>query len=292
MKRLRVPVAALAVGWGVVAAPRVAAEADENLVRVDLATPTDGTTPPAGLELSGDATFGPLGDGRREIAGRGIRLVAGEDVNGDGTHEGVVTAMVGNVGPGHGRWFRFRIRGLAQDGFTVDANDLFLEVEFFRDGGTDPLDSVKQEIYPLVERDRAALADAGTNKNLGCATWRSFDMVFRTPFPEVDTLRLGVGFGHGRADGPRAEFQVSEIDLRPIPVPAGYVAPEAPAAGRPKADAAGMVPLGGRWYFDPRGGDRTPPAEFTAANAGQLFYLSDRLECPFADSMSAWLRKG
>ena len=117
-------------------------------------------------------------------------------------------------------------------------------------------------------------------------------MVFRTPFPEVDTMKLTVGFGHGKADGPRAEFWVSELELQPIPVPEEYVAPHTRIDGRPKADAADMVPLGGRWYYDPRGGDRWPPAEFTQANADRLFYLSDRLESPFVGNMSAWLRKG
>lgn len=283
---------------GVMMSPGLAAKdmdraiASSNLLSFDLTALTADTMQPAGLQLSGDVVLGPLGEGGREIAGRGIRLVVGEDVNGDGRREGAATTVVGHVNPSLGRWFRFRIRGLAQDDFAVDADDLYLKVEFFRDGGKDPLDSVKQDLYPLVKRDREALVDPGTNKSLGRAAWRSFDMVFRTPFPEVDTMRLSVGFGHGKAAGPRAEFQVSELDLWPIPAPAEYVAPRASAAGRPKADAAQMVPLGGRWYYDPRGGDRAPPSEFTAANAGQLYYLSDRLENPFADNMSAWLRKG
>jgi len=263
-----------------------------NLVPLDLAASTERASPPAGLLLTGDATYGPLGDAGREVAGRGIRLVAGDDVDGNGRREGAAATTVANLGPAHGRWFRFRIRGLAQDDFAVGSDDLFLEAEFFRGGGRDPLDSIKQEIYPLVERDRLALRDGGTNERLGRGTWRSYDMVFRTPFPDVDTITLRVGFGHGEAAGPRADFHVSELDLRAIPVPPGYVAPHAPAAGRPKADAATMVPLGGRWYYDPRGGDRTPPAEFGHATADRLFYLSDRLECPFADNMTAWLRTG
>ena len=286
---------ALTLGW-MLAATAVADAGDgprsANLVTLDLGAAAAERAPPAGLALAGDAEFGTLGDGSSEVAGRGIRLVVGVDVNGDGRHEGSATTTVGSIGPAHGRWFRFRVRGLAQDDFVVDANDLYLKVDFLRDGGRDALDGVKQELYPLVVVERLALADPGTNKRLGRAVWRSYDMVFRTPFPDVDTLRLTVGFGHGRPNGPRGEFQVAELDLRPIPVPDGYEAPQPPPAGRPKADAAAMVPLGGRWYFDPRGGDRTPPAEFTAANADRLFYLSDRLECPFADNMSAWLRKG
>jgi hypothetical protein len=263
-----------------------------NLVSLDFTAAPTGNDLPAGLTLTGDVAVGTLGDGTQETPGRGIRLIAGGDPDGDGRHEGAVTRVVENLGPEHGRWFRFRIRGLAQDNFVVEGNDLYLDVEFLRDGGTNTLDHVKQELFPLVEQDRMALADPGTNKSLGRAAWRSYDMVFRTPFPEVDTMKLKVGFGHGKADGPRYEFWVSELDLRPIPVPAEYVAPKAPAGGRPAADAADMVPLGGRWYYDPRGGDRTPPPTFTHANAGRLYYRSDRLEMPFAGNMSAWLRKG
>ena len=37
---------------------------------------------------------------------------------------------------------------------------------------------------------------------------------------------------------------------------------------------------------------RTPPKEFDHTNADRLFYRTDRFEAPFADNMSAWLRKG
>ena len=68
--------------------------------------------------------------------------------------------------------------------------DLYLKVEFFRDQGKNPLDHVKKTVFALVELEREALADPGTNKNLGRAIWRSYDLEFKTPFPEVDTLTL------------------------------------------------------------------------------------------------------
>src|SRR5580692_717135 len=36
-----------------------------------------------------------------------------------------------------------------------------------------------------------------------------------------------------------------------------------------------MVHLGGRWYYDSRGGERTPPREFDHTNADRLYYKSD-----------------
>ena len=54
-------------------------------------------------------------------------------------------------------------------------------LEFFR-GEANSLDRIQKRIYAQVEQERVALADQGTNKSLGHATWRSFDLHFRTPF--------------------------------------------------------------------------------------------------------------
>lgn len=247
---------------------------------------------PEDFELQGDATFGVLGDPARENNGRGVRLLSGNDANKDGRHEGNVSTTIHNLRPSQGRWYRLRIHALAQDGFQVGEDDLYLEVEFFRDGGKNSLDHVKKSLYELVERDRKALADAGTNRNLGRATWRYFDLEFRTPFPEVDTLTVKAGFGHGKGTGLRSEFWINEIELSPIAVPADYTPPQGGKITLGKDALKLLAPLGGRWYFDPRGGDRNAPPEFNSANADRLYYLTDRLEAPFAGNMSAWLRKG
>jgi hypothetical protein len=82
------------------------------------------------------------------------------------------------------------------------------------------------------------------------------------------------------------------MQLVSIAVPAEYIPPKSPALGRDKSELSKLVPLGGRWYFDPRDGERAAPAEFNHTNGDRLLYLSDRLEAPFADNMSAWLRQG
>ena len=52
--------------------------------------------------------------------------------------------------------------------------------------------------------------------------------------------------------------------------------------------------LGGRWYYDPEPGLTERPAKLTVthANADRLFYRDSRLTNPFAENMTAWLRKG
>ena len=270
----------------------IATQADEKASAPSLPSNLIDTKLPDGVVLSGDVAAGELGDRQKEINGSGIRFITADDINKDGQHEGSVTTTVKNLRPEGGRWFRLRIQGMAQDGFQLENGDLYLKVEFFRDHGTNALDHIKQSIFGLVERDRKDMADAGTNKNLGHATWRYFDLQFRTPFPEVDTLKLSVGFSKGKAAGPLSEFWINDIALNPIPVPADYTPPPGQPAHLGKAPVAKMVPLGGRWYFDPRGGDGTPPTEFSEANADRLYYLTDCLETPFVGNMTSWLRKG
>ncbi|MDZ4852284.1 MAG: hypothetical protein SGI77_23600 [Pirellulaceae bacterium] len=53
-----------------------------------------------------------------------------------------------------------------------------------------------------------------------------------------------------------------------------------------------LTELGGRWYFDPRGGDKKPPSQFDYTNVDQLFYLGGRLSAPFSNNASAWLCQG
>jgi hypothetical protein len=242
--------------------------------------------------LTGDVVEGVLGDARLESNGGGFRLLSGEDRNGDGARAGTATCAVTGLKAETGRWYRVRVRGLAQDGFAVEKDDLFIRVAFFRDGGTNPLGSVTKSIYPQVERDRKSLADPGTNKSLGLATWRTYSVDVRTPFPEVDTLKVDVGFGSGAGKGTGSEFWVNEVEVTPIPDPADYAPPAKPAAGRDPAALASLVKLGGRWYYDARGGDKAPPKQFDHTNADRLLYLSDRLEIPFAGNTSAWLRRG
>lgn len=259
-----------------------------------LATSSDSKIP-ADFTLSGDVTFGVLGD-ERDKNGRGIRLQPAKDLDNDNQQAGSVTTTT-KITPDSSRWFRFRIRGLAQDNFRVEKDDLYLQVEFFRDNGTNSLDHIKKHVYALIEQDRKDLRDAGTNKSLGLATWRSFDLEFKPPFPEVDTVKLTAGFASGLPADTKSEFWISEFELTPIPVPADYQPPAGGKIALSKDKLDGLIPLGGRWYYDPRGANHDisgpdVPAKFDHTNSNRLLYLTDKFEAPFADNMTAWLKAG
>lgn len=252
---------------------------------------------PADFTLDGDAVYGEFPDRQSEKAGRGVRFLSSRNKNGDGVRRGSLSQTVKGISDKEGRWFRFRIRGLAQEGFHVQRDALFLKVEFFRDGGSNSLDHLQKSIYGQVAQERDDLRDQGTNPNLGSGIWRSYDLEFRTPFPEVDTVRLTVGFDHGAGRGERSEFRLGEFELTRIPDPAEFAARinakrDATRLESNRAEARSLVHLGGRWYYDPRHEDRTPPREFDHSNAQHLYYRTDRFEAPFADNMSAWLKKG
>jgi hypothetical protein len=253
--------------------------------------------------IEGDAVLGAFPDARSELAGRGVRFVSNVDGSSGRLRSGAVRQTVTNISPAGGRWFRFRIRGLAQDGFHVQRDDLFLKVAFFRDAGKNSLDSIKKTIYPQVEQQRDDFRDPQTNARLGTGTWQSYELVFRTPFPEVDTLELTAAFGHGIGRAKHAEFWINEFELVRIPDPDDYIArmKSKSEASKPEPKADALIPLGGRWFYDPRGsdakhanGDRQPaaPTRFDASNADRIYYRTDHFEAPFADNMQAWLRKG
>ena len=88
-----------------------------------------------------------------------MRFLSGRDKNGDGARRGSLSQSVSGITAKEGRWFRFRIRGLAQDGFHVQRDALFLKVEFFRDGGTNSLDHVQKSIYGQIAQERDDLRE-------------------------------------------------------------------------------------------------------------------------------------
>ncbi|MGL6074699.1 MAG: YHYH protein [Fimbriiglobus sp.] len=243
------------------------------------------------FSLRGDAVAGVLGDLKTEYNGYGIRLLSGVDQNKDGMRAGGFYATVTGLTDNPGRWYRLRVRAMAQENFSVKDANLTLEVGFFKDKGTNPLDGLRKSVFEQIELERKSLLDAGTNKNLGSATWRYYTLDFRTPFAEVDTLRVGMGFQDAQGGAERSELWVSDVEIAPIPDPADY---RAPAKATPMATPAlkSLVSLGGRWYYDPRSGSRELPVQFDHTNADRLIYLTDRLETPFSGNMSAWLRPG
>lgn len=287
----------LATGIGFIAAasafaqspstPRSVAEGPPIIVEAPLTLVTPAHGPAVTVE--GDAVAGPLGGARNEVTGNGVRLLSG--ANPKGGAAGSMSFTVTGLTPDQGRWYRLRVRALAQDDFQVARDDLYLRVDFFGEGGKQPLDHFKKSIYPQVMREREDFADPRTNKSLGNAIWRNYVLEFRTPFLEVDTLRLSAGFAHGQSKGNNSEFWISEVEFEPIPTPANYVAPKS-SVSKPPPALSSLIMLGGRWYYEPQGDSKVPPTRFDHTNADRLYYLSDRLETPFADNMSAWRRKG
>lgn len=245
----------------------------------------------ASAKLIGDAIFGTLGDPRIESNGMGIQLLGAVDHNKDQQSAGIATVSSQNVNPDQ-RWYRFYISAMAQENFTVAKDDLYLKVEFFNNKGTDSLDVIKERIYGKVVTERADLKDEATNSSLGHGTWRTYAMDFRTPFAEVDRIDLSVGFSEGTAKGKRTGFWIKSMKLDPIDAPESYQPKANVGLMLPQPSVDSLVHLGGRWYFNPKGGSRSLPKQFDHTNSDHLLYQSARFEAPFAGNMTSWLRKG
>lgn len=259
---------------------------------------------PADYSLAGNATWTWCG-GQHEYTDAGIALEAGPDIKSGNNRSGSVTQRVSGFESGFGRWYRFTIRGLAESGFSVAGDQLFMKVAYFGDKGTNSLDSVTQFLYQYVEHDRKALATNGDFRKNGGAVWKTYAMEFRLPFSNIDTMDLSVGFHRGNAASSRnSAFYVTEFSLEPIDAPADApkiptTAKTAPSKTASYADLKSLMHLGGRWYYKPdsSSGDSTNndhPGTLvvTAKNADRLFYFDGRLSNPFAENMTAWLRPG
>ncbi|QEL13891.1 YHYH protein [Limnoglobus roseus] len=224
----------------------------------------------------------------------GFALYSGTDLNKDGTRSGSAGQSVTGFPTGAGKWYRFTFRGLAEPGFAVEKNGLFMHVDFFGNKGKNPLDGVKRDLYPLVERDRKELAENGVRRKNGGAVWKTYALDFRLPFAEIDSLNLSVGFKHGSATTDRnAEFYAAAFVLDAIPAPED--APKVVKTDHgPAPSIASLIPLGGRWYYAPEPEMKARPATLvvTAKNAKRLYYQDGRLSNPFAENMTAWLRPG
>ncbi|MBT3470979.1 MAG: hypothetical protein HN467_16820, partial [Opitutae bacterium] len=262
----------------------------ENLVTNPHLLPSNGK--PDGYILEGDTTYSDLTRLRKETTGHGIRLLSGKDINKDKSIAGSVsTTVTTGIPQDSGRWLRFRIRGLAQEGFRVENDELYLKAGFFAQNGKVPLDHIQTRIYGLIERERNDLRDPGTNRKLGPATWRSYSLDFRTPFREIDTIRLTAGFSNGIGKGDNAEFLINEIELIPIPTPLKYASTKSPPP-LVNTSLKEMIHIGGRWYYNPGDGSRKLPELFNHRNADRLIYASNRPIAPFTNNMTSWLRAG
>ena len=124
----------------------------------------DNTKIPVGFTIEGDAQYGDSSQSR-EHAGWGIGISSSKDMNEDGQNSAVVATRVSGLTPEDGRWFRFQIRARALDGFQVEQDGLYLNVEFFKQQGKSPLDHIQKPIYAHLQRNREDLKDSGGLSN-------------------------------------------------------------------------------------------------------------------------------
>ena len=239
---------------------------------------------PAGFELRGGAEYRFLGDTGKDFSSFGIGLSSDKT-------SGAVSCVVSDLQAGHGKWFRFGFRGLPQANFAVHDNDLYMKIEFFGQGGKISYDAKEKKIYDQVQTLRRDLTANGDGHQHGAEVWRNYMIDFCLPFPQVDQLKLSIGFGHGAA-GQReeAEFFVDDLSLTHIPDPPNLPSP----AARPTAivPSGQLLPMGGRWFYAAREGETSVPTLFDASNAGRLLYHDSVYSAPFAGNTGAWLRAG
>jgi hypothetical protein len=239
---------------------------------------------PAGFTLTGGAEYRLLGDAAKDMSSRGVSLRSDKAA-------GAVSCVVSNVGSTKGGWYRFAFRGLPQGNFAVGSNDLYMRIEFFGQQGKVAYDAKEKKIYDQVQSLRRDLTVNGVRHQHGAEVWRNYVVDFRLPFPQVDQLKLSVGFGHGAAArSNEAAFFVDDLSLVAIPEPANL--PASPTASPAIVPRGKLVPLGGRWFYAAREGETVVPKLFASSNVDRLIYHDAVYSAPFAGNTTAWLRPG
>lgn len=247
-----------------------------------------GSNSPTHYDLKGAAKWEAAGYAD-EFTSPGIAL--------DSSAAEASVAQVVKLRPEAGKWVTFRFRGRAENGFGVAGDQLFMEIEFLRDGGTKPMESAKRLIYREVLRDRKDFAVNGNDGKSGGAAWRTYELEELLPFKEVDAVRVTVGFKNGAAiSKPYCRFLVDDFSVTQAGGSA-FGKQDPAESRRPPSTAApdekSLVHLGGRWYYLPGLNEpRTDKVTITYRNANRLFYRDARWTNPFRDNMTSWLRPG
>jgi hypothetical protein len=167
-----------------------------------------------------------------------------------------------------------------------------MKVEFFGGGGKVSYDAKAERIYSQVQQARHDLTVNGVHHLHGAEVWRAYQLEFYIPFPQVDQLRLWVGYGNGSSGKTTdAEFFVNNFSLVRVADPPGAdaAAPHPIGAVEPRGT---LIPLGGRWFYEASAGETQPPKSFNHANAERLLYHDNVYSAPFAGNTSATLRAG
>jgi hypothetical protein len=239
---------------------------------------------PEGFTLTGGAEYRYLGDARRDSSSWGASLDSSK-------RSGEVSCVVTKIDPQAARWFRMSFRGLPQANFAVTNDDLYMKVMFFGKQGTVAYDGKVKKIYDQIEKARRDLTVNGVRHQHGAEVWRTYQVDFCLPFPQVDELHLSVGFDHGHAARKTdAAFFVDDISLVRIPDPPETPQPTThPAAIVPVGK---LLPLGGRWFYVAKEGETRAPTEFNYKNVDRLLYHDDIYSTPFQGNTTAWMRAG
>ena len=266
----------------------ITAAGDVNLIKNPSFAQRATNNEPAEYEIGGDAKYQYLADPHRAVAQWGVAFESGQGKHPAPARQGFVTQTVSGIGAGHGRWFRFTFRGLPQDQFSVDGDNLIMKVEFF--SGSSSFDGKIKHIYSIIQQQRKDFSvngDAGRN---GAATWHTYQLDFMLPSPQIDRLRLTVAFDHGNATSTyQSDFYITDFSLTHID------GPEPSEAGNAQATnikPENLIPIGGRWFYKASTGETAIPKQFDYTNAGLLIYHDNKWSAPFAGSMSSWLRIG
>lgn len=261
----------------------LAQAAETNLVVNGDLEKHGGKDNPAGFKLVGDVEYRYLGDERRDMSSWGVSLQSRQS-------KGELSTVVRDIDPAAGRWYRFTFRGLPQANFAVRNDDLYMKVAFFGQGGKVSYDAKERKLYDLVEEARRDLSVNGIRGKGGAEVWRTYQLDFMLPFPQVDQLELSIGFSHGDArDGERSLFFVDDVSLVRIPDPTGVHSTTQPTTIKPDRD---LIPLGGRWFYLPKDGESQAPRTFNGSNVARLLYKDDRYSVPFAGNTAATMRTG
>jgi hypothetical protein len=242
---------------------------------------------PLGYELSGDVVYRYLGDPKKVNSSYGISLQSGKRAGA----EGFVSQTVGGLDSSQGKWFRFTFRGLPQANFSVDQGDFYMRVEFFGQNGAVSYDKKARRIFDQVVESRKDFTTNGVRHVSGAEVWQNYQLDFMLPFPQVDQLRLSVGFGHGSGKtGAQSEFFVDDFSLIRIPDPPGISDPATRPA--PVVPDGNLIALGGRWFYAAKPGESQAPAKFDYTNGDRLLYHDNVYSAPFAGNMVAILKAG
>jgi hypothetical protein len=241
---------------------------------------------PAAYQLTGDAQYRYLGNPNFDSSGYGVAFPAAKQ-------SGSVSQTITGIDASKGRWYRFTFRGLPQDNFAVSSDDdLTMRVEYFADHSRTTLDSKSKPIYPQIQQDRRDFTTNGDDHIGGAAVWRTYQLDFYLPFPQVDAVRLSVSYSHGSATRPLAnEFFITNFRLTKLPdAPPGTS--QSAISTTDLYHRGSHIPLGGRWFYEADAAHSQPPKIFDHTNASRLLYHDSKYSAPFEGNMTAWLRAG